>query len=138
MAEGTDVTIRVRYADTDQMGVVYYANYFVWFEVGRTELLRSAGFVYRDIETDDGCYIVVAEASCKYRSPARYDDVLTIRTRVKQVRSRVVVFSYDVLAEGGRCLASGETTHVVTGRDGRPRALPERYRCALALLASAH
>src|SRR5687767_5823603 len=89
-----DMAVRVRYAETDQMGIVYYANYFVWFELGRTELLRQRGYTYREVEEQDGCFIVVAEARCAYRSPARYDDLITIRTHVMDVRSRVVVFGY--------------------------------------------
>jgi acyl-CoA thioester hydrolase len=127
-----DLEIRVRYAETDQMGIVYYANYFVWFELGRTELLRARGFTYRDVEEQDDCFIVVADARCTYRAPARYDDVITIRTRVTGVRSRVITFGYEILAEDARLLARGESTHVITDRNGKPRALPEKYRRALA------
>ena len=126
-----DVTIRVRYAETDQMGIVYYANYFVWFEIGRTEILRQRGFSYRALEEEEGCYIVVANAACTFRASARYDDLITIRTWLKEVRSRVVVFSYEVISDKGRRLANGETTHVVTDLNGKPRALPEAYRRAL-------
>jgi acyl-CoA thioester hydrolase len=126
-----DATVRVRYAETDQMGVAYYANHFVWFELGRTEYLRQRGHVYRELEEKEGCFITVADAHCRYHSPARYDDVLTVRTRVKEVRTRVIAFNYEVLAEDGRKVASGETLHVITDRQGRPRTLPERYRQAL-------
>lgn len=136
-SEPVDLTIRVRYAETDQMGIVYYANYFVWFELGRTELLRQRGFTYRDVEERDDCYIVVADARCTYRAPARYDDVITIRTRMTGLRSRVLTFEYEILAEDGRLLATGETTHVVTDRQGRPRALPAKYRQALVPLLAA-
>jgi acyl-CoA thioester hydrolase len=129
--EWVDVAVRVRYAETDQMQVAYYANYFVWFEIGRTEFLRSRGFSYRDLEEEEGCYIVVADAACSYRSPAHYDDVLTIRTFLKEARSRVVTFGYEVLDESEHVIATGETVHVVTDRAGKPRALPERYRKAL-------
>lgn len=125
-----DVTIRVRYAETDQMGVVYYANYLVWFEIGRTELLRQRGIAYKDMEAD-GCYVVVTEATCRFGGSARYDDVVTIRTRVGKLQSRVVSFVYEVLGDGGQPLATGQTTHVITDRDGRPRRLPDRYRQAL-------
>ncbi len=128
----TDVSVRVRYAETDQMGIVYYANYFVWFELGRVELLRERGFTYRDFEEQEDCFIVVADARCTYRAPVRYDDIVTIRTRVTGLRSRVLTFGYEVLAENGKLLATGETTHVVTDRQGRPRALPEKYRTILA------
>lgn len=126
-----DTTVRVRYAETDCMGVAYYGNHFVWFEVGRTEFIRQRGYPYRELEEQEGCYLIVAEASCRYHTPARYDDLLTIRTRVKQARSRVVVFSYEILAEDGSRVATGETLHVTTDRAGKPRTLPERYRVAL-------
>lgn len=130
MDEYVDVAVRVRYAETDQMGVVYYASYLVWFEIGRTELLRQRGITYKDMEAD-GCYVVVAEATCRYAAPARYDDVVTIRTRIGKLQSRVVSFAYDILAEDGRPIATGQTRHVITDRDGRPRRLPHRYRTAL-------
>lgn len=130
-ADYVDTTVRVRYAETDCMGVAYYGNHFVWFEVGRTEFIRQRGYPYRELEEQEGCYLIVAEASCRYHAPARYDDLLTVRTRVKQARSRVVVFSYEILAEDGRKVATGETLHVTTDRAGKPRTLPERYRQAL-------
>jgi acyl-CoA thioester hydrolase len=134
--EAVDLSIRVRYAETDQMGIVYYANYFIWFELGRTELLRQRGFTYRDVEEQENCFIVVADARCTYRAPARYDDVITIRTQVTGLRSRVITFGYEVLSEDGRLLARGETTHVITDRTGKPRALPEKFRAVLAPLLS--
>jgi len=129
--EYVDVAVRVRYAETDQMGVAYYANHFVWFEIGRTEFFRQRGYTYKEIEAQEGCYIIVAEANCRYLAPARYDDMLTVRTRVKEARSRVVVFSYEILGPDGRPVATGETLHVITDREGKPRSLPERYRQAL-------
>lgn len=131
-----DIAVRVRYAETDQMGVAYYANHFVWFELGRTEFLRRRGHTYREIEEREGCYLVVAEARCRYRAPVRYDDQITIRTRVKQARTRVVVFDYEILTADGNRVATGETMHVVTGRDGHPRSLPDRYLKALLAKAS--
>lgn len=137
-ADSVDITVRVRYAETDRMGVVYYANHLVWFEIGRAEFFRQRGYVYKDLEDQEGCYIIVAEARCRYLSPARYDEVLTIRTRVKAARTRVVVFAYEILADDGRKVATGETLHVITDREGRPRSLPERYRqVLLAPVASA-
>ena len=130
-ADYVDTTVRVRYAETDQMGVAYYGSHFVWFELGRTEFIRQRGYPYRQLEEQEGLYLIVAEASCRYHAPARYDDVLTIRTWVKQARSRVVVFSYEILAEDGTKVATGETLHVTTDREGKPRTLPERYRQAL-------
>ena len=124
-----ETTIRVRYAETDQMGVVYYANFFVWFEIGRVELLRQMGLQYKEMETQDDSYIVVAEAHCRYLKPARYDDVLRIRTRVAESRSRTIRFAYEVLNDAtAELLATGETTHVVCDRSGRPRTLPAKYR----------
>lgn len=126
-----DTAVRVRYAETDRMGVAYYANHLVWFEIGRTEFFRRRGHVYKELEEQEGCYIIVAEVRCRYHSPAHYDEQLTVRTCVKEARSRVIVFSYEILAEDGRPVATGETVHVITDRKGKPRSLPERYRQAL-------
>ena len=127
--EWTTATLRVRYAETDQMGVVYYANYLVWFEIGRTDFCLQHGFAYRDMEREDGLYIMVAEARCRYKAPARYDEEILIRTRVTGMRKRVLIFGYEIYK---RCtdelIAEGETVHVITDRDGRPRTLPEKYR----------
>jgi acyl-CoA thioester hydrolase len=133
----TDISVRVRYAETDQMGIVYHANYLVWFEIGRTELLRQRGFAYKELEEQEGCFIVVTRASCAFHQVAHYDDVLTIRTRIKRLQSRTVDFSYDVLSTDGRLLASGETSHVVTDRSGRARRFPDRYLQALRETGSA-
>ena len=125
----TSTTLRVRYAETDQMGVVYYANYFIWFEVGRTDYCRQKGFAYRDMEKEDGLCIIVAEARCRYKAPARYDDEIEVRTCVRQVRRRVIVFGYEIYRQAtNELLAEGETVHVITDLEGRPRALPEKYR----------
>jgi acyl-CoA thioester hydrolase len=121
--------IRVRYAETDQMGIVYYANYFVWFEIGRTDFCHQQGFAYRDMEQQDGLYIMVAEARCRYKAPARYDDELQVRTWLSACRKRVLTFAYEIHREStDEVLAEGETVHVITDRTGRPRALPEKYR----------
>lgn len=128
-SDWTSTTFRVRYAETDQMGVVYYANYFVWFEVGRTDFCRQRGFAYRDMEKEDGLCIIVAEARCRYKAPARYDDEIEVRTCLKDVRRRVLVFGYEILRPAtDELLAEGETVHVVTDLQGRPRALPDKYR----------
>ena len=133
-----DATVRVRYAETDQMGVVYHANYLIWFEVGRVELLRSLGFNYKEMETQDDCHIVVADVHCRYLHPARYDDVLRVRTRIAESGSRIVKFSYELIREGDeQLLATGETKHVICGKNGRPKSLPEKYRAALAVPGSA-
>ncbi len=127
--EWTTTTFRVRYAETDQMGVVYYANYLVWFEIGRTDYCRQHGFAYRDMEKEDGLCIIVAEARCRYKAPARYDDEIEVRTCLKAVRRRVLVFDYQIFRRADdELLAEGETVHVITDLNGRPRALPEKYR----------
>jgi acyl-CoA thioester hydrolase len=124
-----DAVVRVRYAETDQMGVVYHSNYLVWFEIGRVELMRALGFEYKLMETEDDCFIVVAEASCRYHHPARYDEQLRVRTRIAQTGNRIVKFSYELLRDpDGLLLASGETTHVICGKNGRPKTMPEKYR----------
>ena len=123
-----ETTVCVRYAETDQMGVAYYGNYFTWFEVGRVAWCKAAGFNYRDMEREDGARLVVAEAQCRYKAPARFDDTLIIRTSLLKARGKLVTFGYEVRkAAGGELLATGETTHLVTGADFRPRALPEKY-----------
>ena len=129
MIDHADTTIRVRYAETDQMGVVYHGNFFTWFEVGRVELCRQLGFEYKHMEIEDDSYIVVAEAQCRYKRPARFDDLLIVRTRVTQAQRRTVRFAYEILNEASReLIATGETLHVICDRAGRPKSLPEKYR----------
>ena len=123
-----EVRLRVRYAETDQMGVVYHANHFVWFEVGRVELLRQLGFSYRDMEENDGCFIAVVDARCRYKTPARYDDEVIVRTHLRNVRESLVHFVYELVrVSDGMLLAEGETTHIVTDADMRTRTIPEKY-----------
>ena len=131
--------IRVRYAETDQMGIVYYANYLVWFEIGRVELLRSLGLAYSLLETDHGCILPVIEATCRYRAPARYDDEILIETRPAFLRGSVLKFAYRILrkAPGGeepQLLAEGETVHVVCDGELNKTLLPARYAEALRAL----
>ena len=127
--EWVSTSFRVRYAETDQMGVVYYANYLVWFEIGRSEFCRKHGFEYRDMERDDGLYIIVAEASCRYKASARYDDEVVVKTCLRAARRRVLIFGYEVYRQPDRLLlAEGETTHVIVNREGRPCALSDKYR----------
>jgi acyl-CoA thioester hydrolase len=129
MIEYHDAAVRVRYAETDQMGVVYHANYLVWFEVGRVELIRALGIEYKRMEAEDDCHIVVVEAQCRYLQSARYDEELRIRTRITESLTRIVRFSYEVLRDSdGLLLARGMTRHVICGSDGRPKVLPEKYR----------
>jgi len=123
-----EVRLRVRYAETDQMGVVYHANYFIWFEVGRVELLRQLGFSYRDMEQNDQCFIAVVDARCRYKAPARYDDEVIVRTRLKNVRESLVHFGYELVrATDALMLAEGETTHIVTDGEMKVRTIPEKY-----------
>jgi acyl-CoA thioester hydrolase len=130
-----DATLRVRYAETDQMGVVYHSNYLIWFEVGRVELMRALGFDYKSWETEDDCHIVVVEAHCRYEKPARYDQILRVRTRIAEWRNRIVKFSYEIfLDEDSSLLATGYTTHVICGSNGRPKSLPQKYRDVLSHL----
>jgi len=126
-----ETRLRVRYAETDQMGVVYHSNHLIWFEVGRVELMRQMGFSYRDMERDDGCFIAVAEVKCRYRAPVYYDDEVLIRTRLKTVRESVVAFSYELVrADSRTLLAEGETTHIVTDSKMKVAALPDKYLTA--------
>jgi acyl-CoA thioester hydrolase len=129
VSEYSDTVLRVRYAETDKMGVVYYANYYIYFEVGRVEYMRQRGVNYRDMELQDDSFIVVAESKCRYRRPARYDDPLRIRTRVLALKRRTIHFEYEIVhVETGELLATGETIHVVCDSNGRPKALPDKYR----------
>ncbi len=124
--------VRVRYAETDQMGVVYYANYFVWFEVGRTELLRSLGGTYRDLEAE-GIFLPVIEASCTYSQASRYDDELDIRTTGKLLSPVRMEFQYEVVRLADQVTtATGRTVHAALNGRGRPCRLPEKVRTALA------
>jgi acyl-CoA thioester hydrolase len=123
-----ETRLRVRYAETDQMGVVYHANHFIWFEVGRVELLRQFGFSYKDMEHKDGCFIAVVGARCRYKAPVHYDDEVIVRTYLKHVREKVIRFGYELRkAETGELLAEGETTHIVADSSMKPRALPKKY-----------
>jgi acyl-CoA thioester hydrolase len=123
-----ETRLRVRYAETDQMGVVYHANHFIWFEIGRVEFLRQLGFSYRDMEKNDGCYIAVADARCRYKAPARYDDEIIIRTHIKNVRESVIHFGYKLLrVSDGELLAEGETTHVATNSEMKASPIPQKY-----------
>jgi acyl-CoA thioester hydrolase len=119
--------VKVRYAETDQMGVAYYANYFVWFEVGRSQYCHDCGFSYRDMERETGLFLIVAEASCRYKNPARYEDDLIIRTRVTESTRRTLRFDYEIERADGAAVAIGETLHVLINGKGRPSSFPEKY-----------
>ena len=134
-SEWHDTLLRVRYSETDKMGIVYYANYLVWFEIGRAEFCRARGFSYKDMEEDDESFLVVAESYCRYKAPAYYDDELIIRTHITELRRRSLRFGYEVVrASDDQIIAEGETGHVVTDANGRVRSFPEGY--AQRLLAS--
>ncbi|HWJ49361.1 MAG TPA: thioesterase family protein [Candidatus Udaeobacter sp.] len=123
-----ETRLRVRYAETDQMGVVYHSNHLIYFEVGRVELMRQMGFSYRDMEREDGLFIAVAEAKCRYRAPVYYDEEVVVRTRLKTVRESVIRFSYELArANTGALLAEGETTHIVTNAKMKVSPLPDKY-----------
>ena len=129
-----ETRLRVRYAETDQMGVVYHSNFVVWFEVGRVELLRQLGFRYRDMERNDDCHIAVVDVRCRYKAPARYDDEIVIRTELKNVRESLLHFGYEILrADDGALLAEGETTHIVVNRNFERTSLPEKYSRILGI-----
>jgi acyl-CoA thioester hydrolase len=128
MNPATETRLRVRYAETDQMGVVYYANYLVWMEVGRVELCRACGFHYRDMEQQDGVLLAVAEANCRYLAPARYDDEVIVRTWIESAHRRMATFAYEMrLATDDTKLATGYTKHMFLDRTFRPTKLPEKY-----------
>jgi acyl-CoA thioester hydrolase len=131
-----DTVLNVRYAETDRMGVVYYANYLVWFEVGRVAWCRARGFHYRDLEALEGRYMMVAEATCRYKAPARFDDDILIRTAIGSATDKVIRFRYEIRNHlTGQLLATGESAHIVTDLEFRPARLPESYRSYFSLPA---
>jgi acyl-CoA thioester hydrolase len=123
-----ETTLRVRYAETDAMGIVYHTNYIVWFEVGRGEYIRQLGANYADLE-GQGYYLPVIEVHARYLAPARYADLVTVRTRVEEARSRQVTFAYEVvMAETGQLLATGQTKHFCMDEEGTIRTIPRGIR----------
>lgn len=128
--------VRVRYAETDQMSVAYYANYFVWFEVGRSQYCNDCGFSYRDMERETGLFLIVAEASCRYKNSARYEDELIIRTKVTESTRRTLRFSYEIERVDAAAVATGETLHVLINAAGRPSSFPEKYLSLLRRVRS--
>ncbi len=132
MKDVVDIEIRVRYAETDQMGVAYYANYLVWFEVGRSEFCRKKGFRYTDLEAM-GYRLVVSEAHCRYRSSAKYDELIIIRTQLKHLNKRKITFGYQILREDAKeVIAEGETQHICVDLIGKTKSLPEKFLSCLA------
>lgn len=123
--------VKVRYAETDKMGIVYYANYLVWFEVARTEYLLEEGLDYRDVERE-GLFMAVVESHCVYRSPARYGESVVIESWPSDVKNSSLKFNYRVLRKkDGALLAEGTTTHVLIDKDVKPRKIPEKIRALL-------
>jgi len=124
-----ETSLRIRYQETDNMGVVYYGNYFTWFEVARTEYFRSLGLIYRDLEAK-GFYLMVAAASCRYKSPAKYDDMVTVKSSIPEIKNSSLKFEYK-LSVDGRLIATGDSVHVFTNRSGHPVRMPGDVRKAL-------
>lgn len=123
-----ETRIRVRYAETDQMGVVYYANYFIWMEIGRVEFVRSRGLNYKELEHTEGLFLSVVDAHCRYVFPARYDQEIIIETRIARANARMVEFSYSIRnADSGQLLAEAHTKHIWLNREMRPSRLPSQY-----------
>src|SRR5438270_5909830 len=126
--EWHEALLRVRYAETDKMGVVYHANYLIWIDIGRTEFSRARVLSYRDMEEDENAFLVVAESYCRYKAPAYYDDVLFVRTHITELRRRSLRFGYEIVRESdGVVIAEGETGHVVTDSSGRVRSFPPGF-----------
>ena len=124
-----ETEVNVRYAETDKMGIVYYANYLVWFEVGRVAWCKAKGFHYAEMESQDNRFLMVAEANCRYKAPAKFEDDIIIKTGLARATDKVIRYCYEIYAKStGQLLATGETTHVVTDMDFRPSRLPDRYR----------
>jgi acyl-CoA thioester hydrolase len=122
-----ETQIRVRYAETDQMGVAYHSNFVIWLEVGRVELLRQSGFEYKRMEQEDDCHLPVVDLRLRFKSPARYDDLITVRTTLAHIRGPLMHFRYELLASDGTLLAEGETTHIITNSRLEKRSLPQKY-----------
>ena len=128
-----ETSLTVRYAETEQMGVVHHANYLIWFELGRTEFCKAKGFSYRDMEIEEDALMVVAEIYCRYKSPAFYDDTILVRTKLTEIRSRTLRFVYEIFRPSDeKVLAEGESMHIVTDRNKKVRSLPAKYKELLA------
>ena len=129
MAGWHETEVRVRYAETDQMGIAHHSNYLIWFEAGRSDLCRARGFSYKEMEEHDNALLIVAESYVRYKSPAFYEDVLTVRTSISQMRSRSIRFNYELhRPSDGALIAEGETLQLVTDKDQKVRTIPEIYR----------
>lgn len=129
-----ETRLRVRYAETDQMRVVYYANYYVWMEIARVEFVRSRGLSYRDLEVQEGLFLAVIESQCRYLSPARYDQEIVLETYIANGNPRVIEFQYEIKdAQSRLLLAAGMTKHMWLDREWRPTRLPPQYRQVLGI-----
>jgi acyl-CoA thioester hydrolase len=129
MNDWHEAEVRVRYAETDRMGIVHHSNYLVWFELARSEFCRARGFSYLDMEEKDDALLVVAEARCRYKSPSFYEDLLTVRIRVSEVRSRSITFAYQIVRKSDDVtIAEGETLHIVTDSAKKVKTLPPSYK----------
>jgi acyl-CoA thioester hydrolase len=126
----TETSLIVRYAETDAQGIVHHSNFLVWFEEGRSDYLRQQGLNYSDFEKS-GYFVVVVEATTRYKAPAYYEDHLRIRTTLARAQGKILEFDYEVLNQAGTLLAEGRTLHLVLGRDRRPVALPEEFLAPL-------
>jgi len=123
-----ETKLRVRYAETDKMGVVYHSNFLIWFEVGRVELLRQLGFQYKEMEQQDNCHLPVVDLRIRYKAPAQYDDEIVVRTGIKRASASLLHFTYEILREGDRMLlATGESMHIVVDDKLVRTSLPEKY-----------
>lgn len=124
-----ETEIRVRYAETDKMGIVHHSNYLIWFELSRSEFCRARGFSYKDMEEKDNALLVVAESYCRYKAPSFYEDVVIVRVQVAEIRSRSMRFVYEIVRPSDQVLiAEGETLHIVTDLDKKVRSIPESYK----------
>jgi acyl-CoA thioester hydrolase len=128
MQSPAETRLRVRYAETDQMGVVYYSNYLVWMEIGRVDWCRRYGSSYREMEQEDGILLAVAECQCRYLAPAHFDDQIVVKTWLDRAHARLITFAYEIWLDGmDKKLASGFTRHIVLDRKFRRTRLPEKY-----------
>jgi acyl-CoA thioester hydrolase len=127
-----ETEVRVRYAETDQMGIAHHSNYLIWFETGRSDLCRARGFSYKDMEEQAGALLVVAESYVRYKSPAFYEDILTVKTSISEIRSRSIRFNYEIYRNDDTLIAEGETLHLVTDQNQKVRSIPEEYKRLLA------
>lgn len=127
----SEVKLRVRYAETDQMGVVYHSNFLIWMEIGRVEFMRELGFDYKKMEAEDDCHLPVVEVRCRYKAPAHYDDAVVVRTQLRKVRGPLVHFAYEIVRENDQtALAEAETVHIAVNSRMEKRSLPPHYEDA--------